>query len=417
MSETPLRRIRAQTAPRDPNMMRFILDAPVQKNRSASFDGPDDDAPLSGALFAIDGVRKVQVTDETIMVTRQPEIDWQALKAPVAAAIRQVLDQTDQPLGEDCDPAPAADSDAALLAEVTDLLETHANPAIASHGGHISAEGVENGTVYLRMSGGCQGCAASAVTLRKGVETMLRKALPAIVEIVDVTDHASGENPFYSREPGESVGFHRPVPADRIAWEDGELAIDPDYLAPRLGLQPNELQIGLERGEVIITTEPRPAPMSDQTRVVVRSAQRAWAADVLPDGTAREIPPPRAPAAREQAANTLPSRIRAYLEFLPADTLPITYGRLARGLGMYAPGSIRKVTAALEDLMREDSAAERPFIAALAVNRGPDKIPGQGFFDLARTLGRQPISGETDRDFHLRELNAMLGRKNARQDN
>lgn len=413
MSDSPRRRIRAQTAPGDPLLMRFILDAPVQKDRAASFDGPDDDAPLADALFAIDGVRKVQVTGETVLVTRKPEADWQALKAPVAAAIRHVLDQTDQPLGGGSDAAPVEGGDAALLAEVTDLLETHANPAIASHGGHISAEGVENGTVYLRMSGGCQGCAASAVTLRKGVETMLRKALPAIVEIVDVTDHASGENPFYHREPGESAVFHRPVPADRIAWEDGELAIDPDYLAPRLGLQPNELQIGLERGEVIITTEPRPAPMSDQTRVVVRSAQRAWAADVLPDGTAREVPPPRALSAGEQAAHTLPHRIRAYLESLPVETMPITYGRLARGLGMYAPGSIRKVTAALEDLMREDSAAGRPFIAALAVNRGPDKIPGQGFFDLARALGRHQNAGESDRAFHLRELDAKLGRTNA----
>ncbi|MBI6629549.1 NifU family protein [Pontibaca salina] len=417
MSETPRRRIRAQTAPRDPHMMRFILDAPVQENRSANFDGPDDDAPLSGALFAIDGVRKVQVSGETVMVTRQPETDWQNLKAPVAAAIRQVLEQTDQPLGKECDASPAADSDAALLAEITDLLTNNVNPAIASHGGHISAERVENGTVYLRMSGGCQGCAASAVTLRKGVETMLRKALPAIVEIVDVTDHASGENPFYSAEPGESVGFHRPVPADHIAWEDGELAIDPEYLAPRLGLQPNELQNGLERGEVTITTERRPAPDSDQTRVVVRSAQRAWAADVLPDGTAREIPPPRTPATHAQTANTLPDRIRAYLESLPADSLPITYGRLARGLGMYAPGSIRKVTAALEDLMHEDSKAKRPFIAALVVNRGRDHIPGKGFFELAQTLGRHPRSGESEQDFHLRELNAALGRNEVHHNN
>ena len=61
------RRIRAQASPRDPSTMRFILDAPVQAGRTASFDGPDDEAPLAKALFAIDGVRKVQVTGETIL--------------------------------------------------------------------------------------------------------------------------------------------------------------------------------------------------------------------------------------------------------------------------------------------------------------------------------------------------------------
>lgn len=406
MSEPARRRIRAQTAPGDPHMMRFILDAPVQTGRSASFDAPDDGAPLAGALFAIDGVHKVQVTGETVLVTRKPGADWPTLKAPIAAAIRQVLDATDQPLGAES--GPAEGSDDALLAAVTDLLDTKANPSIASHGGHISAEGVENGTVYLRMSGGCQGCAASAMTLRKGVETMLRAALPAIVEIVDVTDHSSGENPFYSREPGQSPAFHRPVPAEHIGWEDGELVIDPEYLAPRLGLTPDDLQTGLARGEVVITTERRPAPMSDQMRVVARSGQRAWAADVLPDGTAREVPPPRALSAGEQAVNTLPHRVRAYLESLPPETLPITYGRLARGLGMYAPGSIRKVTAALEALMREDSAAGRPFVAARAVNRGSEEMPGQGFFDLARTLGRHPNPEESDRAFHRRELEASL---------
>lgn len=405
MSETATRRrIRAQGSPRDPATMRFILDAPVQEGRSASFDNASDEAPLALALFAIAGVSKVQVADETVVVTRAPDADWEALKAPIAAALREVLDSSARPLGELAEASSPDQSDEALLAAVERLLDTQVNPSIASHGGHISAEKVENGNVHLRMSGGCQGCAASAVTLRQGVETMLRSAQPAIREIIDVTDHASGETPFYQRETGQSPALNRPVPASVIAWEDGELAIDPDYLASRLGLAVDDLQAGLSRGEIVI--ESSAGTSSDVMRVTVRGGQRAWAADIKPDGTAQEVPPPRmSPAAK---AASLPDRVRAYLEKLPAEELPITYGRLARGLAMYAPGSIRKVTGALETTMREDFEANRPFIAARVVGRGSASLPGQGFFDLAQTLGCGPQQGETEHGFHQRHLSESL---------
>lgn len=203
--------------------------------------------------------------------------------------------------------------------------------------------------------------------------------------------------------------FTRLIPADCIAWEDGQMAIDPDYLAPRLGLTPQQLQDGLASGEVTITTQPAPGADADHTRVVVRGPQRAWAADVLPDGSAREVPPPRPPSAGERAISGLPDRVRAYLDALPPEKLTITYGRLARGLGMYAPGSVRKITAALEATMREDAAAGRPFVAARVVSRGPAQSPGQGFFDLARALRHGPGPDESDLDFHRRHLSAHPG--------
>lgn len=401
---TPKRRIRAQESRRDPTTMRFILDAPVQDGQSASFDAPNDEAPLAQALFAITGVAQVQVADGTILVTRAPGHDWQALKGPIAAAIRSVLDTTGQPLGT-APAAPVAMDDAVLLVAVKEVLDTKANPSIASHGGHISVESVENGIVHLRMSGGCQGCAASAVTLQQGVETLLRAALPAIREIVDVTDHARGRTPFYRDEAGQSPLFRRPVPPEVLAWEKGQVRIDPTYLAPRLGLEPEDLEAGLSRGDVVIETGP--CPRTDGTRVIVRSPWRAWAADIAPDGTAQEVPPPRESPAVEYAP-TLPSRVRAYLEGLPARDLPITYGRLARGLGMYMPGAIRNVTDALETTMREDAAADRPFIAARVVGRGSGNLPGQGFFELARALGRSPRAGESQAVFHLRQLAESL---------
>ena len=79
---------------------------------------------------------------------------------------------------------------------VRTILETQVNPAIAAHGGMISLVDVDQTDVYVEMSGGCQGCALSRMTLRQGVERMLREAVPELTAVHDVTDHASGDNPY-----------------------------------------------------------------------------------------------------------------------------------------------------------------------------------------------------------------------------
>jgi Fe/S biogenesis protein NfuA len=82
------------------------------------------------------------------------------------------------------------------------VLEEQVNPAIASHGGRadLVALDEEKKVAYIKLSGGCQGCAMSRMTLSQGIETMLKEAIPELTEVVDVTDHASGENPFYAHE-------------------------------------------------------------------------------------------------------------------------------------------------------------------------------------------------------------------------
>jgi len=79
---------------------------------------------------------------------------------------------------------------------VRNVLETQVNPAIAAHGGMISLVDVDETDVYVEMSGGCQGCALSRMTLKQGVERMLREAVPELTAVHDVTDHASGDNPY-----------------------------------------------------------------------------------------------------------------------------------------------------------------------------------------------------------------------------
>ncbi|TVP54771.1 MAG: iron-sulfur cluster assembly accessory protein [Gemmatimonadales bacterium] len=86
----------------------------------------------------------------------------------------------------------------AIADKVQTVLDQQVNPQIASHGGKILLVDVKDTEIYMEMTGGCQGCAMSRMTLRQGVEKMIRQAVPEITAIHDVTDHASGENPYFS---------------------------------------------------------------------------------------------------------------------------------------------------------------------------------------------------------------------------
>jgi Fe/S biogenesis protein NfuA len=81
--------------------------------------------------------------------------------------------------------------------KIRQLLDQQVNPALASHGGYATLMGVEGEKAYVEMGGGCQGCAVSAMTLRDGIERAIKDNVPEITEVVDATDHASGENPYY----------------------------------------------------------------------------------------------------------------------------------------------------------------------------------------------------------------------------
>lgn len=98
-------------------------------------------------------------------------------------------------------PKIAAGDGAALSGPLADrvrtLLDTQINPAIAGHGGFAELVAVEEDTVYLRLGGGCQGCGLAQVTLSQGIEVAIKNAIPEILHVVDVTDHASGENPYF----------------------------------------------------------------------------------------------------------------------------------------------------------------------------------------------------------------------------
>jgi Fe-S cluster biogenesis protein NfuA len=96
-------------------------------------------------------------------------------------------------------PSPAT----GFQAKVTEFVENMINPSLASHGGwvEVSSANEETGIIEMKMGGGCHGCGASSATMQYGIQTALMEEFPQIAEVVDITDHATGENPFYMGNP------------------------------------------------------------------------------------------------------------------------------------------------------------------------------------------------------------------------
>lgn len=127
---------------------------------------------LNGAVLDVDGEG-----DARGMVIKNPN------RPPASPAVQSDL------------PAPDLSGDVAQ--RVIQVLEQQINPAIAAHGGRADLVAVEEGSAYLRLSGGCAGCGMASVTLSQGIEVTLRELVPEITSVVDVTDHAAGTNPYY----------------------------------------------------------------------------------------------------------------------------------------------------------------------------------------------------------------------------
>jgi Fe/S biogenesis protein NfuA len=89
-----------------------------------------------------------------------------------------------------------------MALRVQELIDNRINPGIASHGGFVELLEVKDDTIYVRLGGGCQGCGMVDVTLRQGIEVLLREEIPEIQRVVDTTDHASGNNPYYQPAKG-----------------------------------------------------------------------------------------------------------------------------------------------------------------------------------------------------------------------
>ena len=122
------------------------------------------------------------------------------VSSDLAAAGSLVIHNPNQPEPPRATPSmagPPADLSGDVAQRVTQVLDHQINPAIAAHGGHAELVAVDDDTAYLRLSGGCAGCGMATVTLSQGIEVAIFESIPEIKRVVDVTDHASGTNPYY----------------------------------------------------------------------------------------------------------------------------------------------------------------------------------------------------------------------------
>ncbi|MGH7483469.1 MAG: NifU family protein [Longimicrobiales bacterium] len=147
------------------------------------------DEKETGDVAVSQGEFRVFIAADSLPMVQGRTVDYMEADAGAGFVVRQpdaVRQEGGRPEGP-------------LAERVLEVLERHVNPSVAQHGGSITLVGVKDDVAYIEMSGGCQGCGMARVTLRQGVERMLRQAVPELQGIVDVTDHAGGENPYYAK--------------------------------------------------------------------------------------------------------------------------------------------------------------------------------------------------------------------------
>lgn len=159
-------------SPLDPRYSIALVEPDEVRDDAHTFDG---------------GGFRVAVDRESVELLEGARVDWIETLNETGF---KVDNPNLKPIGSDPLEGP-------LSERVEAVIEHKVNPAVAKHGGEIGLVDVRENVAYIRMSGGCQGCGMARVTLKKGVERMLREAVPEIEGVEDVTDHAAGDNPYY----------------------------------------------------------------------------------------------------------------------------------------------------------------------------------------------------------------------------
>jgi Fe/S biogenesis protein NfuA len=148
---------------------------------------PEDDLSVQGGLSVVVAANSVDTMRGAVLdLPRSESQGGFVIKNPNRPAPVNPLDGRDIELTGD------------IPDKVTQLLEEVINPGLAQHGGFAALVGVDDTTVFLTMGGGCQGCAMSAATLRDGITASIYESIPEVTDVVDVTDHNAGDNPFYT---------------------------------------------------------------------------------------------------------------------------------------------------------------------------------------------------------------------------
>ena len=203
--------IRAEVSAADPDECRFLCSVSVHPGGPFAFESAEDAAgsPLHERLFALGDVVYVQIAEQVVTVGKARDVEWGDLRRRIGATIRAQLDAGVPAVLESAPDLDGRTGDGvrdteALTRIIRRLFDRELNPRVASHGGRITLVDIEGSTMRITMGGGCQGCSSSQVTLRQGVEVMVRRVAPEITEIIDVTDHTAGTAPY--RKVAVSLG-------------------------------------------------------------------------------------------------------------------------------------------------------------------------------------------------------------------
>ncbi|UCD64184.1 MAG: NifU family protein [Candidatus Zixiibacteriota bacterium] len=181
----------------DPMVCKFTVDHPIFPGGSFNCRSKEtaEGSPLLEALFAIDGISQVMVADNSLTIVKTNPIPWVELGQQIGAVIREKIAAGGTLIAADVEKKQP--SEEKIRQAVEELFERNINPAIASHGGRVELAEVEGTKVFVRLGGGCQGCASAHITLKHGIERAIREAVPEVTEVIDATDHTAGTSPFY----------------------------------------------------------------------------------------------------------------------------------------------------------------------------------------------------------------------------
>jgi Fe-S cluster biogenesis protein NfuA len=173
----------------NPDTLKFLPGRTVLEVGTANFTDPDgaEASPLAVALFAVSGVAGVFLGHDFVTITKAHEGDWADLKPNVLAGLMQFFASGAPILNEGAASEAAAfdddEADADIVAQIKTLLDEKIRPAVAGDGGDIVYHGFKDGVVYLQMQGACAGCPSSTITLKHGIENLLKYYVPEVVDV------------------------------------------------------------------------------------------------------------------------------------------------------------------------------------------------------------------------------------------
>jgi Fe-S cluster biogenesis protein NfuA len=199
-STTPVK-ITAQPSSTDPAVCRFTVEVPLFEERWIRIRNRDMAhlSPLAARLFEISQVVAVSFNGNVVLVTKSGPEPWPMIARQIGPAIRAHLASGQPAITSEPEELPKDSAqNLALFDRVKEVIETMINPGVAGHGGFVSLLGVEADTAYIQMGGGCHGCGMADVTLKQGIVQTIRSQVPEILQVLDTTDHAAGQNPYYS---------------------------------------------------------------------------------------------------------------------------------------------------------------------------------------------------------------------------